>query len=111
MLYIFQFLIINVNEIIIEVELNRFVTVLSSAIINYNQHKMITTGHAKDLVVISWYSVEEYWSMSYNKIQVLRSYILCLICCLVYSTCLGYTAFLAGEIYAQSIQSGQNSVH
>jgi len=53
MLYIFQFLIINVNEIIVEVELNRFVTVLSSAIINYNQHKMITTGHAKDLVVIS----------------------------------------------------------
>ena len=43
----------------------------------------------------------------YNEIQVLCSCILCLVCCLVYSTCLGYTVFLASEIYAQSIQSGQ----
>jgi len=43
--------------------------------------------------------------MLYSKIQVLCFCILCLVCCLVYSTGLEYTAFLAGEIYVQSIQS------
>ena len=33
--------------------------------------------------------------------------ILCLVYCLVYLTCLGYMEFLAGRIYAQSIQSAQ----
>jgi len=45
--------------------------------------------------------------MLYNKIQVLRSCILCLVRCLVYPICLGYMAFLTGRIYAQSIQSAQ----
>ena len=53
----FQFLTININEIIVSwIDLS----LLSSAIINYNLHKMITVRRAKDLVIISWYmSVEE----------------------------------------------------
>jgi len=45
--------------------------------------------------------------MLYNKIQVLCSCIFYLFICLVYRTCLRYTVFLAGGIYAQSIQSAQ----
>jgi len=46
--------------------------------------------------------------MLYNKIQVLCSYILCLVCCLVYPTCLGYVAFLIRfNRIAQNIQSAQ----
>jgi len=45
--------------------------------------------------------------MSHSKIQVLCFRILRLVCCFVYPICLGYMAFLAGGIYAQSIQDAQ----
>ena len=54
----FQFLIVNINKII--VSWIYLISVLSSAIINYNLHKMITIERAKDLVIILCYmSVEE----------------------------------------------------
>jgi len=65
---------------------------------------MITVSRAE---VSSYFVIYECRGIAYCIIQVFCSCILCLVCCLVYPTCLGYTAFLTGGIYAQSIQSAQ----
>jgi len=49
-------------------ELNWFLTVISSAIINYNLHKMITVGCVKDLVIILWYISVEDNKVCYSKV-------------------------------------------
>ena len=54
-----QFFTVNINEIIVS-RINLSLQFISSAIINYNLHKIITVGRVKNLVIISLYtSVEE----------------------------------------------------